>query len=268
MNKTEPKTLTLKHRQQITPNMLRLTLNGPALDAIIQAYGEEYANHYAGAYIKLELTDEGSAYIESADVSQEPRLRTYSIRRFDIQAKEIDIDFVLHGNEPCNGLASYWAQNANIGSKISIRGPGSIKPVETSADAFCLAADMTALPALSTVLEQLHSDATGFAVIQVTSEADQQPLNKPDGIELIWVTSGADHQDKSPLVEVFENQPWPSGVVFAWAACEFSSMRQLRKYLRNEKSVDKDNLYLSSYWKQGRTEDQHKIDKRKDLEQQ
>jgi len=38
----------------------------------------------------------------------------------------------------------------------------------------------------------------------------------------------------------------------------------LRHYFRNEKQVDKDNLYISSYWKEGTTEDGHKIIKQKD----
>ncbi|EGU61267.1 utilization protein for catechol-siderophore, partial [Vibrio nigripulchritudo ATCC 27043] len=53
-----------------------------------------------------------------------------------------------------------------------------------------------------------------------------------------------------------------------WCATEFSTMRQLRKYFRNEREVERDEIYISSYWKQGRTEDQHKIDKRKDAEEQ
>jgi NADPH-dependent ferric siderophore reductase len=41
-------------------------------------------------------------------------------------------------------------------------------------------------------------------------------------------------------------------------------MRALRSYYRTERGVDRDQIYLSSYWRAGRTEDQHKVDKQAD----
>lgn len=45
-------------------------------------------------------------------------------------------------------------------------------------------------------------------------------------------------------------------------------MQDLRSYLRNERGVAKELLYISSYWKIGRTEDGHKADKRLDMERE
>ncbi len=259
MNKAQPKILTVINKQIITPNMLRLTLSAKWL--------EDFKGiDYAGAYIKLELTSNGQAHIASGTADEAPLLRTYSIRRLNTRAHEVDIDFVLHGDQLENGIASYWARNVEVGTDISIRGPGTIKTVEADADWYCFAADMTALPALSTVLEQLREDAVGFAIVQIASAEDKQPLIKPDGIELIWVESRLTGGENSALINAVKNQTWRDGRVSAWAACEFSAMRQMRQFLRNEKEVDKDDLYLSSYWKKGRTEDQHKVDKRQDLE--
>jgi len=41
-------------------------------------------------------------------------------------------------------------------------------------------------------------------------------------------------------------------------------MRILRKYFKLERQIPRDNLYVSSYWKIGSTEDQHKIAKQND----
>ncbi len=49
-----------------------------------------------------------------------------------------------------------------------------------------------------------------------------------------------------------------------WAACEFSSMKVLRRFFKEEKVVDKSMLYISSYWKLGKNEDEHKIIKQQD----
>jgi NADPH-dependent ferric siderophore reductase len=43
-------------------------------------------------------------------------------------------------------------------------------------------------------------------------------------------------------------------------------MRALRQYFRNEKEVDRENIYISSYWKKGVSEDGHKVIKREDAE--
>ena len=59
---------------------------------------------------------------------------------------------------------------------------------------------------------------------------------------------------------------WPEGDVYAWAACEFSSMKALRSYLREERGLGADSLYISSYWKSGLTEEDHKLAKREDAE--
>ena len=53
----------------------------------------------------------------------------------------------------------------------------------------------------------------------------------------------------------------------AWVACEFSDMRALRQLLAKERRIPHDQLYISSYWREGRSEDQHKVDKRKDMEE-
>jgi NADPH-dependent ferric siderophore reductase len=48
----------------------------------------------------------------------------------------------------------------------------------------------------------------------------------------------------------------------AWVACEFNSMRSLRDYLRTERGLRRDNLYISSYWKHGGDEGSHRDAKR------
>jgi NADPH-dependent ferric siderophore reductase len=45
-------------------------------------------------------------------------------------------------------------------------------------------------------------------------------------------------------------------------------MRALRQYFRNEKQVKRENIYISSYWKLGVSEDGHKTIKQQDAEEQ
>lgn len=149
---------------------------------------------------------------------------------------------------------------AQKGDTISIVGPGSISNLNTEAEWFFMAADMTALPALSAKIRTLSEEAKGYAVISVMSPADIQPLHAPAGMELIWLTEG------QALADSVRELEWLDGNASIWCACEFDSMRALRQYFRNEKEVDRENIYISSYWKQGVSEDGHKVIKREDAE--
>ena len=59
----------------------------------------------------------------------------------------------------------------------------------------------------------------------------------------------------------------PQAVPAVWAACEFSEMRALRKLFNQDMGIAREQVYISSYWKRGRSEEQHKVDKRQDQEQ-
>ena len=52
--------------------------------------------------------------------------------------------------------------------------------------------------------------------------------------------------------------PWAAGHVYAWCATEFEAMRRTRQYLRTERGLSPEQLYISSYWKQGLVEDEHR----------
>jgi NADPH-dependent ferric siderophore reductase len=121
---------------------------------------------------------------------------------------------------------------------------------------------MTALPALATTLTSLDPKNQGYAVIEISHPDDQQPLVAPPGVKIIWA-----HTDQGEtLTQTVKAQPWLAGLCTVWCACEFESMRELRQYFRNDKQVERDHIYISSYWKNGVTEDGHKVLKREDAE--
>ena len=118
------------------------------------------------------------------------------------------------------------------------------------------------LPALSANLERLSASARGYAVIEIPSPDAELELPVPEGLELRWLVRG-----EVSLGDAVRARDWLPGRVSAWVACELSDMRQLRTYLRDERQVPKDDLYISSYWKRGITEEAHKVEKRADAEE-
>ena len=242
MARPEPRELDVIGKKNVTPNMLRITLGGAGLAG--------FPENQTSAYIKLRLPDAQSG----RDV-----VRTYTVRTHNPDT--IDVDFALH--EDC-GPATLWALNAQPGDTITVGGPGPRKLVHEGADWYLLVGDMTALPAISGNLELMPETARGTAVIEVMNEADIQDLQKPPHLNIEWVVNPHPGHNSDLLVERVKNLPWQDGNPSVWAACEFSSMRKLRDYFRGERGLDNTNLYISSYWKAGSNEDNHKIAKRED----
>lgn len=240
MSKPQPRELTLLRRQTLTPNMLRITLGGPGM--------QQFPDDQESAYVKLLFPREGQ---------DRPLMRSYTVR--SQRPDEIDIDFVIHAE---GGPASTWALNAAIGTPILVGGPGPKKVVDADADWFLIAGDMTALPAISVNLQQLPRDARGYAVVEVISEADIQPLTVPENIELHWLVNPHPGQTSDVLLNRIRELPWLEGRASVWCACELNSMRQLRDHFRPMDALTKEDLYISSYWKLGCDQDEHKILKR------
>jgi NADPH-dependent ferric siderophore reductase len=153
--------------------------------------------------------------------------------------------------------------SAEVGDMISVTGPGLIQGLNLESDWFFLVADMTSLPALSAKLRTLPETAVGHAVVQINSAEDKQTLDGPQGIKVTWLIEDTTSESLSQTVR---NTEWLEGQVSVWTACEFESMRELRQYFRSEKEVPKENIYISSYWKRGVTEDGHKVLKRQDVQ--
>lgn len=262
MSKDLPYQLVVNQSQRISPNMQRITLQGEDL--------ADFPTGYEGGYVKLlfSLNDE-HPQLESKtnNIKDNTKviMRTYTVRTFDSNDLKLDIDFVLHGDcETHSGPASNWAKHTKPGDSMQMLGPGKVKSTSLDADWFLLAGDMTALPAISCQLEKLPDHASGYAVIEVMCEQDKQTLKKPDGIKLIWVINSHPDTKNTALFDAVNTIPWLSGTPSIWAACEFSNMRLLRAYLKKDKLVSRDQLYISSYWKMGQTEDKHKIIKKQD----
>ena len=156
--------------------MCRVTLGGAGLN--------DFPVDQESAYIKLMFPQGEDA---------RPLLRTYTV---SVQ-RDDEIDVILPRAE---GPASTWARNTKAGDQMLIGGPGP-KPINNDADWFLLVGDMTALPAITVNLAQSPADARGFAVLEVTTEADQQTLKKPDNVEIQWVVNPHPNADGSPLLD-------------------------------------------------------------------
>lgn len=232
-----------------TPHLIRLVLGG---DELVGLPVGEFTDHY----IKLVFPHPGVAYPEPLDLvairrdmprEQWPRLRAYTVRRWDPRAGELTVDVVHHGDE---GLAGPWAAALRPGDPVHFVGPGGAYAPSPDADWHLLVGDESALPAIAAALERLPVDAPARVFVEIADPADEQLLLSPGAVEVTWL-----HRGRRPvgeaLVTAVRELEFPPGSVHAFVHGEATFVRELRRLLRGERGVPLDRLSISGYWRRG-----------------
>ncbi|MEM9155982.1 MAG: siderophore-interacting protein [Cyanobacteria bacterium P01_F01_bin.33] len=248
------RTIVVKKSVKVTPHMQRVIFTGDDL--------ADFPEQYESGYVKLLFSNNGQAISDKNRAEAKHLTRTYTVRSFSRADNELGIEFSLHGSK--GGPATRWAESSKPGDQILMLGPGSTKLVNNESDWFLLASDMSGLPALCCNLEQLPNHSQGYAVIEIPSEEDRQPLEVPVGMVVKWVINDKPGKKPDALLNAIKSLPWKEGNPYVWVACEFESMRTIRYYMKDVRDIEQGNMYISSYWKHDRTEDQHRIDKKID----
>jgi len=180
-------------------------------------------------------------------LERRPAARVYTIRSFDVARNEIDIDFVVHGDE---GIAGPWAMKAGPGETIGILGPGGGEP--DPAAWYFFGGDETAIPAIARHLQELPAEARGLVFIEVADAAEEQAMESPEGIEINWLHRNGVAAGRSNLLEdVVRSVAWPEDKAncLVWLGAEAAAARAVRAYLRNEVGFARDNTFVIAYWR-------------------
>jgi len=243
----------VRHTEQLTPHMIRVALGGEGL-------AEFAAGEYSDHYVKLVFPRPGVTYPEPFDIAQIradfprdqwPSTRTYTVRTWDAETRELTVDFVVHGDE---GLAGPWAAAAQPGDEIFLLGPGGAYVPEATADWHLLAGDESALPAIAASLARMPAGVPVRAFIEVAGPEERQELDVPAGAEVTWLYRGAAPVGRE-LVAAVRALAFPSGRVQAFVHGEAGFVKELRRLLRVEREIPREALSISGYWRTGHDED-------------
>ena len=226
----------------LTPRMRRITVGGPELAGFVSLGTDDHIKllfpQNAEEHAALENFAPGAGKAQGPM----PEMRDYTPRRYDLDALELDIDFVLHGDGP----ASTWAAQAAPGQYLNIAGPRGSMIVPDVFDSYLLIGDETALPAIARRLEGLAPNRKALVVVEVENGAEQQVLHSPAQVHVIWVLR-EERQDS--LLRTVQQLEMPGGKLYAWVATESKVSRQIRKVLLEEKGLDQDFVKAVGYWK-------------------
>ncbi|TXC93496.1 siderophore-interacting protein [Streptomyces sp. ISID311] len=250
----------VRRTERLTPHMVRVVLGG-------EESAEFTAGEFSDHYIKLLFPVPGVQYPEPFDIAQIradfprnrwPRTRTYTVRAWDADSRELTVDFVVHGDE---GLAGPWAAAAQPGDEILFLGPGGAYVPDGDADWHLLAGDESALPAIAASLARMPSGVPVHAFIEVAGPQERQELAAPAGAEIHWLYRG-DAPVGRELVSAVSALEFPAGEVQAFVHGEAGFVKELRRLLRVERNVPREALSISGYWRAGHDEDGWQASKR------
>ncbi|WP_216586194.1 SIP domain-containing protein [Streptomyces brasiliscabiei] len=242
----------------ITPGMRRITLSGEQLRAFTTADGfvrpafespgfdDDLAFYfpYPGRRDPV-LPVQGEARL-TVPKGPRPLSRAYTVRRWDPEAGELDVDFVKHGV----GAGTTWAHRTRPGDRIHLSGPSTSKAFPTGADWLLVAGDDTALPAIGRLLDELPPDARAQVFIEIAEDAHRQELREPPGVDVTWlVRPDATTGTVSPLTEAVRGARWWSGQAFVWLAGEHKAVRDIRRHLVEDRGVPKEDIDFAGYWR-------------------
>ncbi|MGE6776015.1 siderophore-interacting protein [Vreelandella titanicae] len=200
--------ITLARRTQVSASLVRFTFTGPevsqmatyAPDQRVKLFFPEGGGSLDPLFeiAKLEEHDWYGAYRALPD-AQRPSARTYTIRALRPEQAEVDVEFVLHGD---NGPASRWAMHARPGDRLAMTAPDANaegpklgyewKPPQ-GVRRILIIADETALPAAAGILETLDDlplKPKVEALFEVPRRDDVQPLTQ--AAKLRWLARDAE----------------------------------------------------------------------------
>ena len=235
-----PRRVTVTRIQTLSPLMRRITLQGEELDG--------FDAPEAASYIKLIFPEPGQTEPDRPlpDAPRPKAMRTYTPQAVRTEAREVDVDFVLHGVGP----ASTWAAQAAVGQVIYLMGPGPGYKQAVEPGPLWLVGDDSALPAFETILSRQPENADVKVLVEVVDAAESRDLPSPANVTAEWLPRGSDNTKAGHALEAaLRTGGAPPADARIYLACEAGAMRRLRLLLINDLGVDKTRIVGRGYWK-------------------
>lgn len=229
--------LVVRTVENITPNMLRITLEGDDLADFHSASPDDH--------VKIFLPTQ----------TGEPERRDYTPRRYDPVSRQLVIDFAVHQAGP----ATQWAVEAQVGSKLSLGGPRG-SAVISGVKHWILVGDETALPSIGRRVEEAAAGNVITVIAAVAGPEEEQVFETAAQLQTIWVHRPLSNAtDASGLIAALASidiEP----ETFAWIGTEASVARAIRAHLTEERGHPLAWLKAAGYWVQGQADAHEKMD--------
>ncbi len=251
----------VKRTHWLTPGLVRITLGDGDLEGFVMIPETD-------AYINIAIPPAGAPYDsifdpaevrQVSDKSQWPARRRYTVRAWRPEPKELDIDFVVHGD---SGIAGPWAANAKPGDALVFTGPGGGYRPDPDADWHLMIGDESALPAIAASLEALPEGARAIVRLLCDGSDHEVELAGAPVHDVRWLHRTGAPDDAELLLRATQDIEFPAGRPHAFVHGEAEEIRGIRRHLLSERGLTRADMSCSPYWRRHMTDEAWRTIKR------
>jgi ATP-binding cassette subfamily B protein IrtA len=224
-------TATVTETVPIAPHFVRIRMVSPTLF--------EDAEDEPAAWLRFWFPD--------PDGSDAEFQRAYTISEADAATGRFAVDVVLH--EPA-GPASKWARTVAPGTTIAVMSlMGSSRfdvPAEQPAG-YLLIGDSASIPGINGIIGTIPDDVPIELYLEWHDDNDALiPIAEHPRLRVHWVP----RHDEQSLANAIESRDWSNW--YAWATPEATTLKHVRKRLRDVFGFPKSEVHAQAYWSAGR----------------
>ena len=176
------------------------------------------------------------------DPSPEGEGRNYSVRHHT--GDRITLDVVLHAR----GLATTWARAARPGDRVGLDHARSWYRPEPRTQWQLLVSDMSGLPAIARIIEDLTTGIPVTAIVEVAEQDDLTYLPPHPDVAVVASIGTGNGCAPSRLAQLVRDFTLPTGRGYCWFAGEAAEARAVRKYFRGLGWAT-DQFDITGYWR-------------------
>jgi len=224
-------TATVIETESIAPHFVRVRMMSPTLF--------EDAEAEPAAWLRFWFPD--------PDGSDTEFQRAYTISEADVPAGRFAVDVVLH--EPA-GPASKWARTVAPGATIavmSLMGSSRFDVPEEQPAGYLLIGDSASIPGMNGIIGTVPDDVLIEMYLERHDDNDTLiPIAAHPRLRVHWVS----RRDEQTLANAIESRDWSNW--YAWATPEATTLKHVRKRLRDAFGFPKSEVHAQAYWSAGR----------------
>ncbi|MEM6109023.1 ABC transporter ATP-binding protein/permease [Mycobacterium sp. 050272] len=173
--------------------------------------------------------------------------RGYTISEADATTGRFAVDVVLH--EPA-GPASTWARTVAPGTTIavmSLMGSSRFDPLEEQPAGYLLIGDSASIPGMNGIIGTIPDEVPIEMYLEQHDDHDTAiPITDHPRLRVHWVP----RRDERSLADAIESRDWSNW--YAWATPEATTLKNVRKRLKEAFGFPKSEVHAQAYWSAGR----------------
>jgi NADPH-dependent ferric siderophore reductase len=242
---------------RLSPSFARLTFGGEGLSDFAGSGLDHTVRLFfprpgqTGLWLPSLQNDAWMAETLIQPKSRRPWVRNYTVRDHRPGARELDIEFALHGD---HGPASAWAARARPGDPAGIFEEGHSYLPPADADRLLLVGDESALPAVLAILATVPAASTGDVFLEVPETADiRSGIACPPGVRVHWLPrDGAGAVPGVLALDAVRTAGDLAAPAYAWVAGEARLATGIRRHLVGDRGMARSDVAFIGYWRHGR----------------